>query len=95
MAAGTCDICGCTDNNCRQCIEASGSACFWVDDEKRICSRCYLEICESDLTPEQLEKVKSDLQKIRQSLIDEASERQRAIADRIVNRINKKNHGNI
>jgi len=34
----TCRICGCTDDDCRQCIEASGEPCHWVEAD--LCSRC-------------------------------------------------------
>ncbi len=34
-----CVNCGCTDNDCRQCIEAQGRPCHWVSPGK--CSRCF------------------------------------------------------
>lgn len=34
----TCRVCGCTDNDCRQCIEKTGYPCMWV--EKDLCSAC-------------------------------------------------------
>jgi len=40
MSRGTCNVCGCTDNDCSQCIEASGEACYWIDDTHELCSRC-------------------------------------------------------
>jgi hypothetical protein len=33
-----CRSCGCTDNDCRQCIKKTGFACHWV--EKDLCSAC-------------------------------------------------------
>lgn len=33
-----CRVCGCTDDDCSQCIEATGEPCHWV--EKDLCSRC-------------------------------------------------------
>jgi len=33
-----CRVCGCTDNDCSQCIKAQGYPCRWV--EKDLCSRC-------------------------------------------------------
>ena len=33
-----CRICGCTDADCRQCIERTGSPCYWV--EKDLCRAC-------------------------------------------------------
>src|SRR6186713_436062 len=37
-----CRVCGCTDDDCRQCIEATGSPCSWVEDD--LCSACQAEI---------------------------------------------------
>lgn len=45
---GTCKICQCTDNDCSQCIEKTGEACYWVDYSHEICSRCYFELVELD-----------------------------------------------
>jgi PRTRC genetic system protein E len=33
-----CRVCGCTDSDCRQCIEKTGEPCYWVDDD--LCSAC-------------------------------------------------------
>lgn len=33
-----CRICGCTDDNCKQCIERTGKACHWVEAD--MCSAC-------------------------------------------------------
>lgn len=33
-----CIVCGCTDNDCRQCIAATGEPCYWVSEN--LCSRC-------------------------------------------------------
>lgn len=33
-----CRVCGCTDDNCSQCVEAIGSFCHWVEVD--LCSRC-------------------------------------------------------
>lgn len=38
----TCRVCGCTDSDCRQCIEATGKPCHWVQAD--LCSRCADEI---------------------------------------------------
>jgi hypothetical protein len=35
---GTCRVCGCTDADCRQCIEKTGEPCYWVEDD--LCSAC-------------------------------------------------------
>lgn len=34
----TCRECGCTDNDCRQCIEKTGGPCWWVAED--LCSAC-------------------------------------------------------
>lgn len=34
----TCRVCGCTDNDCTQCIEATGVPCYWI--EPGLCSAC-------------------------------------------------------
>lgn len=34
----TCRACGCTDNDCSQCIRSTGQPCFWV--ERDLCSAC-------------------------------------------------------
>lgn len=34
----TCRKCGCTDNDCRQCIERTGEPCSWVAAD--LCSAC-------------------------------------------------------
>ena len=33
-----CRFCGCTDDDCTQCIEAQGYSCHWA--EPNLCSRC-------------------------------------------------------
>ena len=33
-----CRVCGCTDDDCRQCIAKTGAPCHWV--EKDLCSAC-------------------------------------------------------
>jgi hypothetical protein len=33
-----CRVCGCTDDDCRQCIEKTGSPCHWVEED--LCSAC-------------------------------------------------------
>jgi chromosome partitioning protein len=33
-----CRVCGCTDDNCRPCIERTGARCYWVEDD--LCSAC-------------------------------------------------------
>lgn len=38
MKQRTCRICGCTDNDCRQCIERTGMPCHWIEPD--LCSAC-------------------------------------------------------
>lgn len=33
-----CCVCGCTDNDCRGCIERTGRPCYWVEAD--LCSAC-------------------------------------------------------
>jgi hypothetical protein len=33
-----CRVCGCTDTDCRPCIERTGHPCYWV--EENLCSAC-------------------------------------------------------
>lgn len=35
---GQCRVCGCSDLDCRQCVEKTGRACTWVEDD--LCSAC-------------------------------------------------------
>jgi hypothetical protein len=35
---GVCRVCGCTDNDCTQCVEKTGEACVWVEPD--LCSAC-------------------------------------------------------
>ncbi|HEX4614245.1 MAG TPA: hypothetical protein VH092_39120 [Urbifossiella sp.] len=39
-----CRACGCTDDDCRQCVAATGHACHWVEGlDPPVCSRCHGE----------------------------------------------------
>jgi hypothetical protein len=38
VALRRCRVCGCTDADCRQCIQRTGVPCHWVD--KDLCSAC-------------------------------------------------------
>jgi hypothetical protein len=33
-----CRVCGCTDNDCSECVERTGQPCWWVEPDK--CSAC-------------------------------------------------------
>ena len=37
---GECKLCGCTDLDCSQCVDKTGVPCFWMDEDKDICSAC-------------------------------------------------------
>ncbi len=36
-----CRVCGCTDSDCRQCVERTGEPCHWVEPD--LCSACAKE----------------------------------------------------
>lgn len=38
MTCQRCRVCGCTQFDCSQCIEKTGSPCYWVADD--LCSAC-------------------------------------------------------
>lgn len=38
VKTSTCRVCGCTDHDCRQCIDKTGKPCSWI--EKDLCSAC-------------------------------------------------------
>lgn len=37
---GVCSVCGCTEDDCRKCIEKTGMPCHWVDEKRILCSAC-------------------------------------------------------
>lgn len=37
---GVCRVCGCTDDDCMQCIRKTGEPCRWVDESHTLCSAC-------------------------------------------------------
>lgn len=45
----TCVICGCTDEDCSQCIAATGEPCHWIDPDLDLCSRCDNEMMDEAL----------------------------------------------
>jgi hypothetical protein len=45
-----CRVCGCTNDDCRQCIAASGQPCAWA--APYLCTRCYVEQKEGALGKE-------------------------------------------
>lgn len=53
---GVCRVCGCTDDDCSQCIEATGHFCYWIEED--LCSRCDQELRNPGLIKaEELEKI--------------------------------------
>lgn len=47
LAPGTkqmrkCRVCGCTNSDCRRCVEKTGRPCWWVEDD--LCSACEEEV---------------------------------------------------
>lgn len=38
MNSQVCQICGCTDYDCRECIERTGEPCYWFSEN--LCSAC-------------------------------------------------------
>ena len=38
-----CRVCGCTEDNCLQCIEKTGEPCSWVEGEPDLCTACANE----------------------------------------------------
>lgn len=42
VALRKCRVCGCTDDDCHQCIEKSGAPCYWVEQD--LCSVCRDEM---------------------------------------------------
>jgi len=55
----TCKHCGCTDNNCNQCVERTGAPCWWVCED--VCSACDAaggkKAKHAPITPEQSIKI--------------------------------------
>lgn len=43
----TCRKCGCTDNDCRGCIERTGQPCSWIEDD--LCSACADPVTDAAL----------------------------------------------
>jgi hypothetical protein len=44
--AGVCRACGCTNNDCRQCVAKTGWPCHWVEPD--LCSACVTTAITSD-----------------------------------------------
>jgi hypothetical protein len=41
-----CRVCGCTDDDCHQCVEKTGKPCHWMEDD--LCSACAEEMSDED-----------------------------------------------
>lgn len=39
-----CRVCGCTQQDCSQCVEVLGHPCWWFEDD--LCSRCAADLLE-------------------------------------------------
>ena len=37
---GICRMCGCTDYDCRGCIERTGEPCGWANEAHTLCTAC-------------------------------------------------------
>lgn len=59
-----CRICGCTNDDCSQCVEVQGFACYWVEDD--LCSRCFNELKKSH----ELEIIRVEISKLELSKND-------------------------
>ena len=46
MDSKSCVVCGCTDYDCKQCIEKTGKPCHWVTDD--LCSACAANVKNID-----------------------------------------------
>ncbi|MET3035850.1 hypothetical protein ABXT08_07105 [Chryseobacterium sp. NRRL B-14859] len=38
MESQTCSVCGCSDYDCRDCMQKTGKPCYWI--EPNLCSAC-------------------------------------------------------
>lgn len=45
--AGACRVCGCTEQDCRGCVERTGDPCEWTSPKKDLCTAC-LPLLETD-----------------------------------------------
>jgi len=46
--SGKCQLCGCTEQDCRNCFERTGQPCSWTSPAKDLCTAC-LPLLEADL----------------------------------------------
>lgn len=50
-----CRVCGCTEDDCRQCIEKTGEPCYWAEED--LCSACQEEMEKRKVMPCQMKDV--------------------------------------
>src|ERR1043166_6382785 len=62
---GRCRVCGCTDEDCSQCIAFVGAPCSWIDEDHTICSRCVDALATNDLALDDLSPDCSPLNAVR------------------------------
>lgn len=43
---GTCRVCGCTEEDCSQCVDETGESCDWATDDQDLCTRCAMKEVE-------------------------------------------------
>ena len=43
-----CRVCGCTDDDCSQCIEDTGAPCCWIEWD--LCSACHEPVLADEST---------------------------------------------
>lgn len=44
---GTCRVCGCTEEDCSQCVEETGESCDWATEDQDLCTRCAMKEVEA------------------------------------------------
>jgi len=42
---GKCRCCGCTEDDCSQCVERTGDACSWATPALDLCTACTCDVC--------------------------------------------------
>lgn len=40
--SGVCQKCGCTEEDCSNCIKQTGGPCHWANKERTLCSACVV-----------------------------------------------------
>lgn len=47
---GVCRVCFCTENDCMECLLATGEPCYWIDASHTLCSRCVDHLDAFDIS---------------------------------------------